>query len=323
MNKILLALSAILLMISCQTTEVKKVSERPDWLNSAAKYCEPKGFLCASSEARTMTQADMKAKAELASIFETKIESETTSSKSLSAQSNFLSDFDLKEQITKSVRQKTSQVLSGVKIIERAQTAESHFALAGIDILMSSKFFRDEIEKHDERLEYLYSQNRKTNYRKMLEHYYKREAYNKKLAVLSVGKKSPISLSQIDEIKNSKLGSGGRILMDLSSLDSRIADNIRGYLAGLGYQLVLDSSKYDYKIVGEMKKQREFFKVKGFTKIGYTINLRNYNPKGIEIGGVSVQRTGIGRTEEDSFKRVEPELSKYLENHLDELRIGK
>lgn len=323
MKKMFLGIFAILIMAACQTAEVKKVSERPEWMNSAAKYCEPKGFLCASAEARTMTQADMKAKAELAAIFETKIESETTSTKSLNSGSEFLSDFDLKEQITKSVREKTSQVLSGVKIIERAEGKDRNFSLAGIDILMSSKFFRDEIEKHDERLEYLHSQNRKTNYRKMLEHYYKREAYNKKLAVLSVGKKSPVSLSQIDELKNSKLGSGGRILMDLSSLDSRIADNIRGYLAGLGYQLVLDSSGYDYKIVGEMKKVREFFKVKGFTKIGYTINLRNYNPKGIEIGGVSVQRTGIGRTEDDAFKRVEPEISKYLESHLDELRIGK
>ena len=44
MNKILLALSAILLMISCQTTEVKKVSERPDWLNSAAKIVSLRAF---------------------------------------------------------------------------------------------------------------------------------------------------------------------------------------------------------------------------------------------------------------------------------------
>ena len=323
MIKAILSWYLLLLVVSCQSTQMKNVAQRPVWMNQADKYCEAKGFLCASSEATTLAQADMKSKSELAAIFETKIESDTTSTKSLNSNADFLSDFDLKEQITKSVREKTTQVLSGVKIIERAQMGEQYFSLAGIDILMSSKFFREEIQKHDERLSYLHSQNIKTNYRRMLEHYYKREEFNKKLSVLSMGIKSPVSLNQIEKLRESKLASGGRLMMDLKSIDESIADNIRGYLASLGYQLVMGGSSFDYKIVGEMKKQKEYFKVKGFTKISYTINLRNYNPKGIEMGGVSVQRTGIGRNEKDAFKKVEPEITKYIENNLNDLRIGE
>ena len=72
-----------------------------------------------------------------------------------------------------------------------------------------------------------------------------------------------------------------------------------------------------------MKKQKEFFKVKGFSKVGFIINIRSYDPQGNEVGGLSVQRKGIGRTTEDAFSRVEPEISKYIENNLTDLRLGE
>jgi hypothetical protein len=321
--KTILNIYTLFILVSCQTVKLNKVSKRPSWVNNGTNFCEPQGLLCASSEANTLAQADLRAKSELASIFETKIELNLSSTKTLSSNADLLKNLELNEEITKSTRQVTSQLLSGVKIVMREQVGEKFFSLAGIDILMSSKSLRDEIQKHDDRLEFLYAKQSKTDYRKMLEHYYKREAYNKQLSVLSFGKKSPVSLNQIDQLKRSKLKTGALLFLDLSSVDSKIAENVRGYLSGLGYTLVSAGSKYDYKTTAEMKKKKEFLKVEGFTKMTFIISLKNYNSDGVEVGGLSTQHTSIGRDETDAFNKVEPEISKYIENNLYDLRIGE
>lgn len=319
-----LLLSLLMTLGACSSLQKKSPSsEKSQWIDSAIKFCEPKGFLCALGSGKSLFQGDLKAKSALAAIFETEISSELSSEKTLSSKGQGLKDFDLKERINKRVTEKVSQLLTGVEILERTQWQGEFYSLGGIDRLKASKRLRDNMAIHDDRLEYLWKKKKKTSLNKMLEHYYQREAYNQKLSVLAMGIKSPVSLSQLDSLRDESLSHNSKVLLELGSLDDKVSEKIRAYMAGLGYRLVLAGSPYDYKVKGVMKKSKEYFKVKGFSRVAFSFSLRSFNPKGVEVGGLNIQKKGVGRTEEDAFSQIEPEISTYIINHLDELRLGE
>lgn len=314
-----------LILMGCVSSPIKKSGEKnlPEWALKTDEFCEKKGFLCASAGAKESYKADLMAKSQLASIFESQIESSFSQEKTLSTGKDFIADIDLKEKLVKEVRERVSLILSGVKVLERARVGEEFYSLAGVERMKTIRGLRREVQKHDERLEYLWSKKKKTDIEKMREHYFKREMYAKRLRVLGPDMPSPVSLAQLDELKDAKITTGRKIFFEAPSVPEKIGDELRSYLSGLGYQFVLHRENADYLIRGELKKEKHYFKVKGFEKMGFTLTLRSFNQGGEEMGEISKHREGIGRTKEDAYRQVERIFLNEMKDNLNYLRLGE
>ena len=98
----------LLLLSSCslfkKTPSLSGTSnEVPGWVYSPYEGCTEASELCATGEAKTLTQADAEARANLGSIFEVKVQSELNVT--TTASQTFPWQAQVKEEVQKSIKE--------------------------------------------------------------------------------------------------------------------------------------------------------------------------------------------------------------------------
>ncbi len=310
---------------SCSQLRGQKVSQGegvPEWIYSPGDACQEQVELCASGEGESVYLADLNARKALASIFETHIDSEVTSS-SQSEGTLGMSDVKLQEEMNIELSEKVDVVLEGVEIKQRHQAEEIFFSLAVLDKATAWNKLKKQIEETDEKLVELAKRRKRSTLKKMYALYELRSQLNERFIFLR-GKplKDKVSLSDIKEIQYGQSSTIRKIAFEIESdFSQNVVESLETILTGFGHQVVKENDLYEIKIEGKLTPKKEYLNVEGFQKFSFSLYLATKNRQGTKIGGLSFKDFSVGRSEKDAYLKIESKMKEYLEEHIDELNI--
>jgi hypothetical protein len=288
----------------------------PAWLYSPYDACSEGSQLCATGEGKGAAQADAEARANLASIFEVKVQSEfnvsTSSSQTFSWQGQ------VKEEVQKSIRESVDQVLETVQIKKRFKKAGLSHALATLDRHKASELMGGRLLKIDGELNTLWENHQRTNLRKIVKLYMERERLNERYSVVSgQSRPSKVTWEKIVKWRESKPETEPLILK-VGQAPDWMREKISELLTEAGFRLVKgDANKI---VTVQVDSIKEFLNVEGFEKFTFTLSMTSI-VNGNKKRTISASETVSGRTQADALLRVKKFFTEYIEQHLSDLRL--
>ncbi len=319
--KCLMLVMALIGLVSCSSTSHKReviVPEgEPEWIYAPANGCKA-NELCASGNGETQKDADISAKKNLSAIFETKI-----NSKYIFSQNSF-SDREInemQEEVKGNIVETVSGVLKGSEILERFKKDKEHYSLAAIDKEKSQKLFTQEIQKLDSELIHFYSFKSRVYIKKLNVIWNKREILNEKLLIVATkGINSPVSFTEINNLKFKAKGPNRIYVRAASEVPSVVKKKIENVLTDVGYKIT-KADKAVYKISLDYKDKEEYINVRGFQKYTYSLSIEAKDSEGKIVGTHSVLETSTGRTKKDAFLKVRGKIINDFQTNIDKLNL--
>ena len=290
--------------------------ELPKWIYSPYDGCSEASELCASGEGKSFAQADAEARANLGSIFEVQIQSETNISSSSSQ--GFPWQGSVKEEVQKSLKESVHQILETVQIKNRYKKDRLSFALASLDRTKAGDLLLNRLEKLDHELALIWGPHQRTNLRRMVKLYMERERLNERYAIVSgQGKTSPVSWQQLMKFKESR-PADEPLVLKIGQAPDWMKEKISELLGEAGFRLVRGEAKK--MVTVQVDSIKEFMNVSGFEKHTFTLTLTSIMD-GEKKRTISTSETVTGRSQSDALLKVKSFFTDYIEQHLSDLQL--
>jgi hypothetical protein len=291
-------------------------NELPDWAYAPMDACSEASEICASGEGKTNSIADANAKKSLASIFETKIEAQTSSHLSASGSAILMK---AQESATVSVTETVNQTLEATQVIKRFRFKEMSYSLVSLDKAKASENLRARIDKIQSELSALWKRRDRTAWSRMWELAHQREALNDRFNIM-MGERIQFT-PNISELQAWYQSRRAEIPLAYEFIDlpKEYASQIVSRLTNSGYRLFEMNQGSRIKAVLESKK--EHMNVKGFEKWFFNLTMENISKAGAKTGGLVAQATTTGRSKVDCEMKAREILLKEMEEKLQELNL--
>lgn len=326
-------LLCIIFLTSCSglktREEVKKENpnsgKRPVWVNNKDEFCKA-NQLCAVGEGAGPMAADANARKEMSKIFETKVKSSSTFI--TTGESTLKDDVvsgESKDDYYQRLEETSEQLLKGVEIVQKYEGDDAIFSLAVLNKSRAAKLLKSEMQELDKEIRAYYKDGRRHSLFKALKLFKIRNNLNARYEFLS-GRRfgEGISRSRILAKKKEKRMLGTTIFVDVKELGkvSEVEHLIIRQLLDNDFRVVTKSNKkFDFKVTGQLSKEKKHFNVDGFEKYQFMLQLKSVNGSGQKIGAVDFTHKQTGRSLVHAYESAKPEIRKYLRENLNELNI--
>lgn len=290
--------------------------ETPSWIYSPYDACSEEQELCATGEAKTLSQADSEARKNLASIFEVTVKSEFTVNTSSSQ--TFPWSGAVKEEVQRSLQESVNQVLESVQIKKHAREKGLTYSLASLDRVRASELIGGRLTKIDDELNALWAKRSRTNLRKIVRLYLEREKLNERYSIVA-GAPRPARMTYKD-IMDWRLSKPAvePLALRVGQSPEWLTEKLKELLTEAGFKIVKgDANKALSLNVDSIK---EYLNVEGFEKYTFTLNLTSY-AKGEKNKVLTTSETVTGRSQADALLKVKSLFNEYIEQHLADLHL--
>lgn len=319
MKKIFFLSFLILLGCSSSKTEVKAPSSAPSWINDPMSACSEIEEICGSSNGDGQIIADGNARKTIALIFESKITSTMTSSKTSRQETGDSIEGKTQEYYSSDLTESTDQLLEGVEIKSRYQDKDGYYALASLNKIKAAKRLASLIKELDEKLIPLNKENKKTNYGKMRKLHLDREVLNARHEFL-VGRRILGSVSFEDILKKKNISLKNNLVL-LRIKDPSLMPMISRLVTERGFKISKDEAAADLEIKAVVDNKKEYLNVDGFEKYSFLIKLNSSNEKGEKLGAIEFSAMAVGRSFDQAQEKIRPDIERFIEDHFDELNL--
>lgn len=317
MNYLLL----LLLVSSCalkqsQPSLSENSKDIPNWVYSPYDGCVEANELCATGEGKSYTQADTEAKVNLGSIFETKVQSELNVT--TSGSQTFPWQAQVKEEVTKSIKESVEQILETVQIKKHFRKDGLSYSLASLDRQKASELLGNRLTKVDQELHTLWDNHQRTNLRRIVKLYLERERLNERYSIVS-GAPRPSRVTWQDIIKwRESRPKTEPLMLKVGQAPDWMREKLTELLTEAGFRIVKGDASKAVEI--QVDSIKEFLNVSGFEKYTFTLSMTSI------VGGekkktISTSETVTGRSQADALLKVKNYFSEYLEQHLSDLHL--
>lgn len=315
--------NVLILLLACACSQLSKTpslsensTETANWIYAPYEACTEAQELCATGEAKTMSQADAQAKINLASIFEVQIKSDLNVNSSSSQ--TFPWQSDVRQEVQQNIQESVSQVLEGIQIKKRFKKDGLTFALASLDRAHAAELIGGRMSKIDSELEALWAKKQRTNLRKVVKLALERERLNERYSLVAAGKRpEKVTYEEIVRWRESRPKTESLVLK-IGQAPDWMQEKIKEILTESGFRLVKgDASKVLALNVDSIK---EFLNVEGFEKYTFTLNMTSMEA-GEKKKVISTSETVTGRTQGDALLKVKTLFTAYIEQHLSDLDL--
>lgn len=312
MKKINLLICVILLTLSaCSTTKNKL----PPWVNESGKECD-KSELCAIGEGNDGEEARLRSLANLAKIFENRIETEFSTS--LSSNND-----EVKETSEDSIKEQTNVILEGAEIRKTHEEKGSFFAFAVISKSKLSSLIRKDMGEIDQKIKALMKEKSVGSLTKIEQLLDQRAPFERKLTFLSgASLMAPMSREQIKVEKQRRLE---KIKLYFKSYGENAGDfkaALQEALTSNGFKLT-ESLQNDvtHRLEMRLKIEKAHLNVAGFTKENYRIKVEVVDGTGTNVSTVNFDYGESGRSREQVKEKVLDKFKNDLIERFGEFNI--
>jgi hypothetical protein len=295
-------------------------AQRPDWIDQPyEEQCHKARELCAVGEGQGVLSAELSARAAIARMFQTQIESETTinseSSSRESMEQGLTAEFE--ERVQKQVKQKTDYILEGAKLIESFTGENSVFALVSLNKKVAAKTLAEQIEHLDTRNLELFKKATRSSLLQVEQNFKTRESLHKHYRFLSnQSYPSPLPYKKVLDLKEKLLSKDVTVFLDSShSIPDNLIHEVVSILIMHGYRVVNKELKeYDYRLRVQFETVERHLNVEGFVKYDASLILRSYDQKARQLGQIQLTQVQVGRNKsqalEKTYKTYEEDIKK-------------
>ena len=291
-------------------------NEVPGWVYSPYEGCAEASELCATGEAKTLTQADAEARANLGSIFEVKVQSELNVT--TSASQTFPWQAQVKEEVQKTIKESVDQILETVQIKKHFKKDGLSHSLAALDRNKASELIGSRLTKVDSELDTLWANHQRTNLRRIVKLYMERERLNERYSIISgVPRPSKVSWQEIIKWRESKPKMEA-LQFKVGQAPDWMREKIVELLTEAGFRLVKGDA--DKVVTLQVDSIKEFLNVEGFEKHTFTLNMASI-VNGDKNRSISISESVTGRNQADALLKVKNFFIEYIEQHLSDLRL--
>lgn len=291
--------------------------ENPEWIYAPYETCSEAHELCAVGEARTMQQADIQAKTNLASVFEIKIQSELNVTSS--AGQTFPWQAQIKEEVNHSLKESVNQVLENVEIVKHYKKDGLTYALAKLDRSKAAGLLGPRLEKLDQELETLWKKKQRTNLRKIVRLSLEREKLNERYSIAAgVGRPASVTYGDIIKWRESR-PKIEPLVLKIGQAPDWLKEKLKEILTQSGFK-ILSSGTTSKSLEVNVDSLKEFLNVPGFEKYTFTLNMTSYE-NGEKHRVISTSETVSGRSQVDALLKVKALFTEYIEQHLSDLGL--
>jgi hypothetical protein len=286
------------------------------WIYAPYDECDERESLCASGEAKTLSEADAQARSNLASIFEIQVKSELNVQSS-SGQS-FPWQSQVREEVQHSIQESVNQILEGVQVKKHFKKSGLTYSLASLDRSQAADLIGGRMNKIDSELEALWVKKQRTNLRKVVKLSLEREKLNERYSIIADSKRpDKVSFDEIVKWRETRPKAEPLALI-IGQAPDWMQEKIKEILTESGFRLVKsDANKVLAMNVDSIK---EFLNVEGFEKYTFTLNLTS-TENGEKKKVISTSETVTGRTQADALLKVKQFFVAYIEQHLSDLDL--
>lgn len=290
--------------------------ETPGWIYAPYEACAEETELCATGEAKTLSQSDAEARANLASIFEVKVQSEmnvfTSSSQTFPWQGA------VREEVQKSLKESVDQVLETVQIKKHFKGKGLSYSLASLDRAKASELLGERITKLDDELNTYWAKRSRTNLRKIVRLYLEREKLNERYSIVS-GAPRPAKMTYKDIIGwRETRPKVENIALRIGQAPDWMTEKLKELLTEAGFRIVKGDAEKAISL--NVDSIKEFLNVEGFEKYTFTMNLTSYEG-GEKNKVLAASETVTGRSQADALLKVRTFFNDYIEQHLSDLHL--
>lgn len=286
------------------------------WIYAPYEECQEQEELCATGEAKTYAEADVQAKTNLASIFETRVQSEMTATTSSSQ--TFPWQGQVREEVQKSIKESVDQVLESVQIKKHVKDKGLSYALASLNRSKATELMGSRINKIDHELEVLWAQRQRTNLRKIVKLNLEREKLNERYSIVS-GHLLPEKVKYVDILKwRETRPKQEPLVLKVGQAPDWMIEKLKELLTEAGFRIVKGGA---HQVVSlNVDSIKEFLNVEGFEKHTFTLNMSTIED-GEKKKVISASETVTGRTQADALLKVKTYFNDYIEQHLSDLHL--
>jgi len=174
----------------------------------------------------------------------------------------------------------------------------------------------------DNKLDYFYSKKNRMYLKKLNVLYNLRAQIREKLTLLDIKtSRSRVTLSQINLLKFKSSGGSLVKLRIKDSMPRLLEKKIEELFLELGYK-IKKATPFDYIVEVEYKIKEEYLNVEGFKKYSYSVNFESKNKNGKRLGGYIINTAANGKTQKNSFFKVQNEMLKNIEDNITKLNLN-
>lgn len=292
---------------------------RPEWMEDTSKVCK-KSELCAVGSGISLSMAKVNATSAIAKIFETKIKASFTTETTFE-------DGKEKNWGNERVEEVTEMALNGISHPYSYNGKEFYYSLAKVRKSKLARVFQKEMDQLEDKMRGLLNNNR-TGALFELENLYKSwETLSKRYMFLTgIDKSAPISYGQI--LKRKK-DAASNVIIHLyldEKKPAQITPHLESILTQIGYTIAkgeVMSNEATHLLIGKLKWQQEFLKVKGFEKYKFVFSLDAKNRRHMQSGKLNFELSETGRNFEQAYQKVVGKIKKNIENELHKISFEK
>jgi LPP20 lipoprotein len=317
MNKVLL----LLLLAGCSQLDTKptlsdEAQPSTRWIYAPYEECQELEELCATGEAKSYSEADIQAKTNLASIFETRVQSEMSAT--MSSSQTFPWQGQVREEVQKSIKESVDQVLEMVQVKKHVKDKGLSYALASLNRQKASELIGSRISKLDHELEVLWAQKQRTNLRKIVKLNLEREKLNERYSIVS-GQLLAERVKYVDILKwRETRPKAEPLILKVGQAPDWMTEKLKELLTEAGFRIVKGDATQVVSL--NVDSIKEFLNVDGFEKYTFTLNMSTIED-GEKKKVISTSETVTGRTQADALLKVKNYFIDYIEQHLSELHL--
>ena len=280
--------------------------DSPPWVQDASQAC-PGDSLCALGEGISHREAEHNARESLAKIFETRVQG-TTEAIATEARTRYqresLQTFD--------------EILQGVHILRRHRRQNTFYALAALHKKKSAQLMLQKMNDMDALLLQYYGEG---NPGAFLKTWGLRQLLQDRHFLLTGRTLSP--KIRYDKMRKKMatiqaFRSHQTILLQTPSQPLRrlLVENLNAQ----GYRTSDQASApYQLKLVAQLSSRQLHFNVPGFKKYEFSLQIKMYNPQGIQQDMLSLSMVQAGRSEQQAWALAMKNILMGLEKKIDTL----
>lgn len=284
----------------------------PDFAKDPGSACS-KNQICAVGEGSSLSSAQSDARANLAKVFETKIDS---------AFSLGLSQDE--ERANEFIQESTEFFLKGVAILKNHEEKGRFYSLASLDKNKMAKDLRAKISEKDATLSKLSLSKEASSILEAFKIYDERAYLNEKyLFLTNIKLPEVISYEELIKKKNDAFKNLTVLIPSDQGLPFPFLSAIRSEFTKVKAKIVTDKNKEGYKSYLSIQylEKEESFKVKGFVKYQFSLFIKNRERDNSLKGEIAFIESFTGRDYEQAFSKAVESFSVYFNEHFHELNF--
>jgi hypothetical protein len=292
---------------------------RPEWIDDTSKVCK-KSELCAVGSGISLSMAKVNATSSIAKIFETKVKSTFTTEVTFEGGSET-------SWGNERIEEATEMALNGVMHPHSYNGKDYYYALAKVKKSKLARIFQKEMDLLAEKM-VATSKVKRTGALFELENLYKSwELFSKRYTFLTgIDKSAPLSYKEILERKRNAASDVVIHLYLDEKKPRQLTPHLESILTQIGYTISkgeVMGSDATHLLIGKLKWQKEFLKVKGFEKYKFIFSLDAKNRRHRQSGKMSYSISETGRNFEQAYQKALGHIKNYIVKDLHKISFEK